>query len=87
MTYEDVKNIRKSHTHSIVDGGSDYKELSRMIDDAIEKRIKKKPLIKYPSAACPEMVFKCPVCKCELDDIAPNNYCPDCGQAIDWSDR
>ena len=29
----------------------------------------------------------CPVCKTELDGCNYYNYCPYCGQAIDWSDE
>ena len=29
----------------------------------------------------------CPVCKTELDGCNYYNYCPYCGQAIDWSDK
>ncbi len=94
MTYEDVKNIRKSPTHSIVDGGSDYKELSRMIDDAIEKQIKKKPIMGKSKNICFDDFF-CPSCNkriiSRLDGEwivgKTQKYCDECGQALDWGDN
>ena len=94
MTYEDVKNIRKSPTHSITDGGSDYKELSRMIDDAIEKQIPKKITHEATLLKC----VTCPTCKNVIDEFInfgyPSQkirvevaYCKYCGQAIDWSEE
>ncbi len=57
---------------------------------AFEKQIPKKPV----DVCTPVVTWGlCPVCKGELNKLGgrPNrvfsnmNYCPDCGQAIDWS--
>lgn len=74
MTYEDVKRIREKPT--IED--CDNKELARMIDEAIEKQIPKKP-------KDTDWLY-CPSCGIVLDVIEQKNYCGDCGQKIDWSD-
>lgn len=49
---------------------------------AIEKQILRAPTIlkKYPYN-----VYACPVCGKPLNKNECN-YCPDCGQAIDWTD-
>lgn len=77
MTYEDVKRIREKPT--IED--CDNKELARMIDEAIEKQVARKPL-DIPLEAWPH----CPSCGGKLDDRENKNYCADCGQKLDWSD-
>ena len=43
---------------------------------ALEKQIPKKRYIKFPYSYCP-------VCNENITDESPN-YCPECGQAIDW---
>ena len=81
MTYEDVKRIRQNPTAEDVDNA----ELSRMIDAAIEKQIRKKPILQGDGIS-----YRCPVCNRDVgfvDLLASETqpYC-DCGQAIDWSD-
>ena len=32
---------------------------------------------------------RCPICECDFEEESTNwgcKYCPDCGQALDWSD-
>ena len=55
---------------------------------ALEKQIPKKVILGYDErdSIC------CPNCKgeiAEMDDYDyyKHNYCPDCGQALDWSDE
>jgi uncharacterized protein (DUF983 family) len=51
---------------------------------AVEKQIPKKPVI--DPVDCAEV---CPNCKStgiREDYGAPNDYCSDCGQAIDWGE-
>lgn len=53
--------------------------INKSIDAAIsalEKQIPKKRYIKFPYSYCP-------VCNENITDESPN-YCPECGQAIDW---
>lgn len=62
-----------------------------IVQNAVEKQIPKKP-----TDICTPVVTwgLCPVCKGELSKfknrpnrVLKNNlYCPDCGQALDWSD-
>lgn len=63
-----------------------------MAQKALEKQIPKKP-----TDICTPVVTwgLCPVCKGELSKLGgkPNRvfegtaYCPDCGQALDWSEE
>lgn len=95
MTYEDVKRIRQNTTTENVDNA----ELSRMIDAAIKKQIRKKPnLVKFKKTT----IAYCPSCGNSFGELKPvpciyitmqlsayNNHqataCDCCGQAIDWS--
>ena len=57
-------------------------ELNRVINEALEKQIPKKPVI--DPVDCAEV---CPNCKStgiREDYGAPNDYCSECGQAILW---
>lgn len=74
MTFEDVKNIRQNPTMDDVDN----KELSKMIDIALEKQIPKRVDEYLTSSFC------CPVCTNVLGRYSI--YCDNCGQALDWSD-
>lgn len=80
MTYEEVKQIRQHPRMAHVDNN----ELHKMIDDAIEKQIAKKPIYHnnncYFCSHCGNILF-------EIGDIIEPNFCPDCGQKIDWSDK
>lgn len=52
---------------------------------AIEKQIPKKPFKEVIVKKNTRMV--CPVCFVNLHYLVEQqNYCPDCGQALDWSD-
>ena len=60
------------------------------VQEALEKQIPKK--IEYISDVDVEdypvwIEDLCPVCKAELNGSNYYNYCPYCGQAIDWSDK
>lgn len=88
MTAEDAMRIRNDPTVEDVDNN----ELQRCIDEALEKQIPKKPI----DVCTPVVTWGlCPVCKGELNKLgsSPNrvfshmNYCPDCGQRIDWREE
>ena len=87
MTYEDVKRIRQNPTIADVDN----KELSEMIDEAVERQIPKKPIYQADGYSDGELVYDtwlCPNCDTAYEvDIDEYNYCPNCGQAIDWSEE
>jgi hypothetical protein len=81
MTFEDVKRIRENPTSEDVDN----KELHRLIDEAIEKQIPKKPILDtiFPSGV---EWYLCPACN--HNNVEKSGcFCHKCGQAIDWSDR
>ena len=74
MTFEDVKRIRQNPTAE----DCDNKELSKLIDIALEKQIPKK-VIEYRLGG-----FCCSDCKAIV--YPTTIYCPHCGQALDWSE-
>lgn len=90
MTYEEVKRIRDNPSSEDVDND----ELSRMIDNAIDKRIAIKPVI-VRAYLCDFQDFYCPMCyKKIISKIygewifgRKQSYCDDCGQKLDWSDN
>lgn len=70
-------------------GVQEYAEMLIVCKEALEKQIPKKPI----DAG---YYYMCPCCLCDLgasnDDIfiykCPiPKYCPDCGQALDWSEN
>ena len=61
-----------------------------MVEKAIEElgyRIPKKPDSKYDRSRH-QYISICQTCNTELDEekSSENNFCPNCGQAIDWGD-
>ena len=58
-----------------------------------ESRIPQKPYYSGDGYADGELVYdyaECPVCNCDFEEDTTNwgcKYCPDCGQALDWSDE
>ena len=87
MTPQEALKIIKNPTFDDVYNS----ELSKCIDEALEKQIPKKPL----DICTPVVTWGlCPICKGELNKLGsqPNRvfkgtkYCSDCGQALDWSD-
>ena len=88
MTPQEAMEIRKNPHFEDVDN----EELSSCIDKALEKQIPKKPL----DICTPVVTWGlCPICKGELNKLGSQphrlfintKYCPDCGQALDWSDN
>lgn len=85
MTPQEALKIRKNPHFEDVDN----EELSRCIDEALEKQIPKKP----KSVADPmfgDLTLTCPRCgNVNLANPFKHNgydYCPDCGQALDFGD-
>jgi len=59
------------------------KETYKRIVEALEKQIPKKPFKEVIAKKNTRMV--CPVCFVNLHYLVERqNYCPDCGQALDW---
>ena len=66
-------------------------ESRAMVEKAIEElgyRIPKKPDSKYDRSRH-QYVPICQTCNTELDEekSSENNFCPNCGQAIDWGNE
>ena len=61
------------------------KECYKLIIDALEKQIPKKPIFEseQTSPFGVDDVPYCPSCRCDLPEVS---YCEKCGQALDWSD-
>lgn len=81
MTYEEVKRIRQNPTPEDIDN----EELSKMIDAAVEKQIPKKPLNKQLVDNGYRWQWICPNCN-TIKITTENQFCCDCGQALDWGD-
>lgn len=85
MTYEDVKRIRENPTAEI--DTCDIKELQRLLTEAVEKQIPKKPLFWFDGN---EHKVICPSCKKYEIDMGlyewARRYCGGCGQRIDYSE-
>lgn len=81
----DIRSTREDDIHTL------YATAQGMAINALEKQIPKKPLDKQT----PVITWAiCPVCKGERNMrggkanriFKSNEYCPDCGQRLDWSD-
>lgn len=97
MTPEEA--IRKLCVYSSTNGSgqctsAEHLEAKKIALKAIERQMPKKPLtikhdedIKIGSATWKAGVpiYKCPDCNGFVS--RSSNYCPDCGQEIDWSDN
>lgn len=96
MTYEDVKAIRHNPKATDVDN----RKLAKMIDDAVDKQIPKRPIYTGFAKENGEIEFYgwlCPACadfKAQRgslvgreDSPTKMSYCYRCGQAIDWSEE
>lgn len=94
MTPQEAMEIRKNPHFEDVDN----EELSRCIDKALEKQIPKKPdteTINRGIGISGEYEiysnYICPNCKNVVGDYENEDhyydFCPDCGQALDWSDN
>lgn len=92
MTVEDaLKNLR----YEIEEEGhcSYIEDEMKVAFEAMEKQIPKKPEYYGDGYSDGELVYdyaKCPACGNDNFEHGINNwgcnYCPDCGQALDWSD-
>jgi hypothetical protein len=60
-------------------------ECIKLCKAALEKQIPKKPIEHGfdPNKLISTVSYTCPACNRHLGDY---NYCPDCGQALDWGD-
>ena len=83
MTPQEALKIRKNPHFEDVDN----EELSRCIDEALEKQIPKKPIPTEEQNIRFAMNYTCPSCKKHFTGTGIADYCYHCGQALDWSDN
>ena len=59
------------------------------VQEALEKQIpiKFEYIFDGDDYGYPVWKYRCPICEAELDGCNYYNYCPYCGQAIDWSNK
>lgn len=71
-------------------GGKCTKEVRETAINALEKQIPKKPDLEGDGYADGHLVYDtwiCPCCEKHYEvDYDDYDYCPNCGQAIDWSE-
>ena len=91
MTYEEAKMQIQAIPGKIWDQLSEPdREAMEMAFSALEKQIPKELIAEGDGYADGEMVydsFYCPSCDYHMEDYEVKNYCPNCGQAIDWSEE
>lgn len=74
---------------------ADLEPYMQIIYNALEKQIPKKVIREFKSIGGAITCFEtsvCPICEMDfyIDDLGQTMYCdfcPDCGQALDWSDE
>lgn len=90
MTPEKAVEILKANREKRV--ASIYATCKRLAISALEKQIPQKPNLQGDGYADGELVYdyaECPVCNCDFEEDTTNwgcKFCPDCGQALDWSE-
>lgn len=68
-------------------------ETFEKVKGAVGKQIPKKPYYFGDGYADGMLVYdeaRCPACECDFEEGMTNwgcKFCPDCGQALDWSDN
>ena len=82
MTPQEAMEIRKNPHFEDVDN----EELSRCIDEALEKQIPKKPIKSDRQEIIYTLEYDCPTCGRSFTGTGFADYCYHCGQAIDWGD-
>lgn len=88
---EVIQNLEYLISDDCTGTQSDYVEEIELAIKVLERQIPKKP-----TDVCTVIIWGlCPVCKGKLNMLSgqpnkvfkSNNFCPDCGQALDWSDE
>lgn len=79
---EILNDVEFSEKHQ---GKQEYTDMLLFCKEAIEKNIPKKAIIRglNPSKEISSISFVCPSYK---KHTSRQRYCPNCGQALDWSD-
>lgn len=82
----------KSYYVSNFKGSESFKAID-MATKALEKQIPKKPIPNYIGIETDAKLLCCPACRyqddCDFEDLYDRkyNYCPMCGQALDWENE
>lgn len=90
---EAIENLQYLISDDCTDTQSDYVEEIELAIEALEKQIPKKPkqmlepIRKHFNTGVNG--FYCPICNSDLLDMDNDcfEYCPCCGQKIDWSEQ
>ena len=65
-------------------------DIGKCVINALEKQIPKKPTLEADGYSDGQLIYDtwiCPYCEKRYETEYDNyDYCPNCGQAIDWSD-
>ena len=78
MTNEEaIENLKYLISDDCTDTQHDFVKEIKIAIEALEKQIPKKPYWEYGVWHCKS---------CGLYIFSDEYFCPDCGQAIDWSD-
>ena len=82
MTPQEALKIRKNPHFEDVDN----EELSKCIDEALEKQIAKKPIKSDRQEIRYTLTYDCPTCGRQFTGTGFADYCYHCGQNLDWGD-
>ena len=90
MNAEKAVKILKANDERRI--ASIYESIKNLAIKALEKQIPQKPNFQGDGYADGVLVYdyaECPVCECDFEEESRDwgcKFCPDCGQALDWSD-
>lgn len=81
MTFDEYCEIMEN-SNFMIDSSNPY---DMKIRNALEKDVKEKPIDAHLPSLVNGMLFGyCPTCKAIV--VNYDNYCDNCGQALDWSE-
>lgn len=82
MNYEEAKRKIEIYCEHICIWDKDYCNSceNKVAIEALEKQIPKSGNVGFAKFC------ECPKCEWIIETLEPFNYCPNCGQAIDWSE-
>lgn len=93
---ESLEKVNELHSKIVRNSFAENVTESEMLafiecEKALEKQIPKKPNLEGDGYADGHLVYDtwiCPCCEKHYEvDYDDYDYCPNCGQAIDWSDK
>lgn len=89
-----VNKAERNELAKIIDEWIEYSKIGTVEEcrEAVEKQKPKKPKLNYKPRFLGKATYTCPKCgNCCLEEFANerqnNNYCWDCGQAIQWDEN